>query len=305
MELIFDKIEERDVDFVVMRAFAEIEDFISLFLSKIGIASAEVIKVEHSFTDSELGESDITVIIMVNNKKIGLLIENKIDAKAMHNQCGRYYLRGERGKEAGEYDDYAVFLIAPELYIKTNEEAQKYVNKVTYEEIYDFFVVAGRIFDSEIIKSATKKQEQGYIVQEVPAITEFWKKLYIYCCESNKEIEMYKAEGPKGPRSTWPQFKVPLKGTALYYKAEPGVVDLQFSGKSEDGNRLRSDLLEIKQEDMHWIETGSSLSLRIKVKPMNFRKEFGQYAEELKLMIDAVERMTTLATKLNDRGYVV
>ena len=34
MKLIFDKIEERDVDFIVMRAFVENSDFLSLFITR-------------------------------------------------------------------------------------------------------------------------------------------------------------------------------------------------------------------------------------------------------------------------------
>lgn len=301
----FDKIEERDVDFVVMRAFAELSGFSTLFLKKIGYYSGSVVSIEHSFTDSELGESDITVILLIENKKFGLLIENKIDARAMKDQCSRYTQRGNKGINVGEYDEFAVFLVAPQSYIETNDEAQKYENRISYEDLVSFFVETRRTYDAEIIRVAIDKQAQGYILHEVPAITEFWKKLYTYCCASDKQIEMYAADGPKGPRSTWPQFKIPLKGTALYYKANQGVVDLQFSGKISDSLRLKTELAKFKGEEMHWADTGASLSLRIKVKPMDFKKTFEDYSNEVILMLDAVEKLTVLAVKLNDIGYVI
>lgn len=305
MKLIFDKIEERDVDFVVMRAFAELPEFSSLFLGKIGFQKAQVVSIEHSFTDKELGESDITVVVTLENKRLGLLIENKIDAKAMTEQYSRYVQRGNKGKSTGEYDDFKVFLIAPESYIISNDEAQKYENKVSYEELFQFFESANRIYDAEIIKKAIKKQAQGYTIQEVPAITDFWRKLYKHCCASNKEIEMYAAVGPKGPRSTWPQFKIPLKGVALYYKANHGVCDLQFNGKLQDSLRLKTELAKFIDSDMHWEDTGSSLSLRIKTINLNFKHPFEEHISDIDSILTEIERLTTLAVKLNDIGYKI
>ena len=302
----FDKIEERDVDFVIMRAFAEIPEFSTIFLSKIGVDNADIVSVEHSFTDNELGESDITVIALIENKKVGLLIENKIDAKAMPEQCARYTLRGNKGKSAGEYNEFAVFIIAPQSYIDSNNEAQKYQNRISYEELLQFFETANKTYDAEIIRAAIDKQAQGYTVQEVPAITDFWKKLYNYSCASDKQIEMYAVDGPKGLRSTWPQFKIPLKGAALYYKANQGVCDLQFSGKLHDTLRLKTELAKFIDTDiMHWADTGASLSLRVKTMTMDFKKPFECYIAEIDTMLSAIEKLTMLAVKLNDIGYIL
>lgn len=302
---VFEKIEERDVDLVMMRSFAAISGFANLFLRHTEWATANVIHVEHSFTDPELGESDVTVIVELNGTRYGLLIENKIDAIAMPNQCLRYQKRGEVGVAAGQYSDFAVFITAPQSYLDTNPEAAKYPNQITYEEMLEFFEEHGDEFESEAIRCAIKKKESGYMVQEIPSITLFWQKLYEYTCASNYTVEMYPAVGAKGSRSTWPQFRVPLQGTALYYKATPGVVDLQFSGKLNEGMRLKADLKPYLDEDMHWENTGGSISLRLKVKPMELRNPFEQYQEEVELMMSAVERLTAVAVKLNDDGYAV
>ncbi|MBQ7820842.1 MAG: PD-(D/E)XK nuclease family protein [Clostridia bacterium] len=301
----FDKIEERDVDFIIMRAFVETSSLRALFLDKTKWSGASVVSIEHSLTDLAYGESDITVIIKHDSKKYALLIENKIDADAMPEQCLRYNKRGEIGVSTGEYDDFAVFLIAPENYIKNNNEAQKYINKISYEEISRVFERENRLFDQNLIESAIQKQAKGYVVNEVPEISLFWHKLYKYCCSVGRKLEMYPVNGPKGLRSMWPRFKSSLDGTELYYKADQGVVDLQFSGKAKDGVRLKNSLFEIKDGDMHWEKTGNSLSLRIKVKSMDFNKEFESYTNELDVMIDAVERFTLLSRKLNDMGYII
>lgn len=305
MKFIFDKIEERDIDFIIMRAFAESPEFTSLFLQKIGYTTGNVTSIEHSFTDSELGESDITVIVQIENKLIGLLIENKIDAKAMPEQCSRYVQRGNKGKSIGLYNDFAVFIIAPQSYLDTNDEAQKYQNQISYESFLNFFELNNRVYDAEMIKAAIHKQAQGYTVQEVPAITDFWNKLYTYSCSSDKQVEMYPVNGPKGSRSTWPQFKIPLKGATLYYKSNKGFCDLEFTGKLHDSLRLKTELAKFVDDDMHWADAGASLSLRIKRTSMDFNKPFENHITDVNSMLEAIEKLTILSIKLNDIGYII
>ena len=305
MNLIFDKIEERDIDFIVMRAFMEIPVFSSLFLDKIDYQSGEVIHIQHSYMDNEFGESDITVIMNVEHKKIGLLIENKIDAQAMSQQYFRYVQRGKKGIAEGKYDDFAVFIIAPQSYLESNHEAKKYENQISYEKLLQFFSQFNQEYDAKLMNAAIQKQAKGYIVQEVPSITDFWKKIYNYCSCCNRKIEMYSVNGPKGLRSTWLQFKIPLKGAALYYKANQGVCDLQFNGKRNDSLRLKTDFVQFLDEDMHWTDTGESLSLRIKVKKIDVKRPFEESQESIELVLEAIERLTALAVKLNDVGYVL
>lgn len=305
MNLIFDKIEERDIDFIVMRAFMEIPVFSSLFLDKIDYQSGEVIHIQHSYMDNEFGESDITVIMNVEHKKIGLLIENKIDAQAMSQQYFRYVQRGKKGIAEGKYDDFAVFIIAPQSYLESNHEAKKYENQISYEKLLQFFSQFNQEYDAKLMNAAIQKQAKGYIVQEVPSITDFWKKIYNYCSCCNRKIEMYSVNGPKGLRSTWLQFKIPLKGAALYYKANQGVCDLQFNGKRNDSLRLKTDFVQFLDEDMHWADTGESLSLRIKVKKIDVKRPFEESQESIEVVLEAIERLTALAVKLNDVGYVL
>lgn len=305
MDFLLDKIEERDMDFVLMRAFAELPAVSSLFLNKIGLPAGEVISIEHSFMDNELGESDITVIVSFAGRRFALLIENKIDALAMPEQCSRYSQRGMRGCIDGKYDDFAVFIIAPKMYLKSNEEAQKYPNHISYEELLALFATNNRAPDVQITQAAITKQSRGYMVQEVPAITDFWQKLYAYCNSSGRNIEMYPPDGPKGARATSPMFKSALKGSELYYKANSGTCDLVFVGSRFNHTLLKDTLLKIKDDDMHWTVAGKSLALYIKVGQMDFKMPFDSYSNELVAMVDAIERLTKLSFLLNDTGFVV
>ena len=66
-------------------------EFVQLFLEKADIKYKRI-SVEHvelSHTEADLGESDITVKVKVDDTGYGLLIEDKIDAIAMDQQYER------------------------------------------------------------------------------------------------------------------------------------------------------------------------------------------------------------------------
>ena len=130
----FSDVSERDMDLLFLEEFVCSQEFLNIFLSKIDLLNATICSVEHSKVDVEFGESDLTIIVEKDGQRYGLLIEDKIDAIAMKNQSDRYLKRGENDKNKGDYSNYFVFIVAPEKYIQTNEEAKKYRYKVTYEE---------------------------------------------------------------------------------------------------------------------------------------------------------------------------
>ena len=152
MELIFEKVLERDIDLLMINKFVTDKNILELFLKKINKQGYKVFNIQHSLMDQKDGESDITVIVEKDNHKIGLLIEDKIDAIAMPNQRNRYNARGRKGIDNNQYDDFFVFMIAPNDYLKSNSEAQLYENQI-YSFNY-FFVVSYIFFVTLAAKSA-------------------------------------------------------------------------------------------------------------------------------------------------------
>ena len=105
----------------------------------------------------------------------------------------------------------------------------------------------------------------------------------------------------------------PGPASASLYPGQPfisrpaGVVDLEFTGKDHAGDQLRRDLEPYRAPDMHWITTGKSICLRIKVRPVDFHGSFTVHNDQgdIDLALDAAERLSALATLLNDKGYRV
>ena len=119
---------ERDMDLLFVESVSTDPGFCSLLLNKTDLAGKpfQVLCAELSKSDSDLGESDITVVVDIEGIRYGLLIEDKIDAIAMSEQYDRYAKRGQKGVANNEYAGYDVFIVCPERYRNTNAEAMKY-----------------------------------------------------------------------------------------------------------------------------------------------------------------------------------
>lgn len=112
----FKKIYEHDMDLLIIEEFISDRNFARLFLDKLQLSNNYTIqKASHSMADSD-GESDITLILQYPDKRVALLIENKIDAQTMPEQSERYHKRAQKAVSRGEYDCYYVMLAAPADY---------------------------------------------------------------------------------------------------------------------------------------------------------------------------------------------
>ena len=278
----FDTVYERDIDLYVINNFSNYSDLLSLFLGKIEKDGYTTYSAESSLAD-ENGESDITIVIEKDNHKIGLLIEDKIDAIAMPNQSGRYILRGDKGIREGKYDEYYIFIIAPKDYIEINSEAKKYPYHVSYEEILS---VIKDEYGKSLFKTALEKKKKGYEPIEDKNTTEFWHKYYDYVEKYYPKVDMFKVEGPRGSKGGWPHIKTGDKRAYIMHKSDRGYLDLTFNGLGEYNNKFHNYMDKLLWDGMSIHNTGKSMAVRMKVSIMDFHEKFDKYINDMKDVMD-------------------
>ena len=299
----FNDVAERDMDFLFLEEFVLSQEFLSVFTSKINKKDAIVVEVEHSKYHPEFGESDMTVIVEAEGERHGLLIENKIDAIAMPQQCNRYYKRGDFGIENGDYSSYDVFIIAPEKYLSENIEAQKYPNKVSYEECLKYFekkTDSRASFKLAQINQAIHKQKTGYQVIEDKAVTDFWHKYISYQQSKFPHLYLTATEGPRGSNSIWPQFNTTIKGLYIIHKSSIrnlniGYVDLTFPNMAEkllDLELLLNKTTNFKNTEMSIHPTGKSAAVRLTVPMLDFKDSFEKQLSNVEKCFIAIEILT-------------
>ncbi len=302
----FSDVSERDMDLLFLEEFASSPEFLNIFLSKVGLENADIIEVEQSKVDMEYGESDMTLIVEKDGKKYGVLIENKIDAIAMPNQCGRYDERGKIGIKNNDYIKFFVFILAPSEYLSANDESKKYPHRVSYEECLEYFkskTDARSSFKAQHIEQAINKQKHGYQVVEHSNVTDFWDKYITYKEQNYPQLWLVSKRGPKGRYSSWPHFNVAVDNMFIYHKAELGFVDLTISGMGDKISQLEMLLPTVignlSGKGITLVKTGKSAALRIVVPVINFTEPFERYIDVLPECFNAIQKLTNIANEIS------
>lgn len=292
MEIVLKSAFERDVDLVLVRAFYEHNDVAKLFLRN----GDEILEIQHSAMELH-GESDLQIVVKRDQKRHAILIEDKIDAPAQPNQYERYCERGNRGIDENRWEDYTVYITAPQKYLLSDHEAQKYPNKVSHEKIHSALI--GDPISKAIMETALKRSE-GLLPSVVDEeVTAFWNAYYDYQAQNAPHLMLHVNRSPKGPNATWPDFKTILAGAKILHKSEQGCVDLQFRGAAERIAQLKKDLDGIIAPNMMICKVGNSAAVRVKVPVMDFSKEFSRYQKEIVEVFTAIKRLNDLAIKIH------
>ncbi len=302
------KVKERDMDLLFMQSFSSDPGFADLFVSETPLAGKQyqVCSVELSKRDADFGESDITVILQLenDNKKHALLIEDKIDAIDMPQQKERYTKRGDQGIQDGDYDGYDVFIVCPDKYHESNAEATKYNFFISYETILDYFKAkdpadSARIQQMEQALQKAKKHSQTRL-HEI-AVKSF--KMYAeYQWKNYPSLELQNRVHSGKVNGWWPRFFTSAPGAYIIHKAPQGYVDLTFSGMADKKDVLKRLLPWLNREgaaQMKVCVTGKSAALRIEVPEIHMEQEFEDWdMNELKQCFDAILQLTQIAEQI-------
>lgn len=302
----FADIIERDMDLLFLEELVSSEAFLKIFLSRIGLKNANIISAEHSKKDNDLGESDLTIILENHFEKIALLIEDKIDAIAQPKQSSRYIERGNKGISDGEYDKYYIFIVAPSTYLETNEEAKKYPNSVSYEEVLAYFENKNdkrSLFKAIQIKKAIYKKESGYQPIVHNGVSDFWEKYVAYQKENYPDLLLASSAGKKGSAASWPRFRTQIKGLYMLHKSEFGYIDLTFESAKvyiqKIDNLIKSTFGSYDDIGASIVVTGKSVALRMLVPKLDFKLSFEEQKTKVEECFNTINKMTRVANQLD------
>lgn len=297
---------ERDMDMLFLEELVSSNEFLGIFLSQIGIEEATVVSAEHSKKDDELGESDLTVVLEHNSKRVALLIEDKIDAIAQPEQASRYRERGNKGLVDGDYDEYYIFIVAPKIYLDTNDEASKYPYSISYEEVLNYFESKNdsrSAFKASQIRQAINKKESGYQPIVHYGVSDFWEKYVAYQQENYPELMLASSAGKKGSAASWPRFRTQIKGLYMLHKSEFGYVDLTFESAkdriSQIDELIKTTFGSYEKIGASIVITSKSVALRMTVPVLNFKLPFEEQKTKVEDCYKVISNMSNLAKRLD------
>jgi hypothetical protein len=291
-------VTERDVDLLLMEEFHVSEDFVVWFCGEIGLTNVSPAGAWHSLSDTD-GESDLLLRVLKDGRRIGVLIENKVNAPEQDQQAQRYHLRGNRCQEQGKIDHYVTLICAPQLYLDALDSASAYQHRLAYERIAHWFSEqrgSRAAWRHHIMLEAIEQGRRGYKMRVNAAVTAFHTAYYEYLRKLHLRIRMAPPKN-RGSRSSWIILRgldFP-KGVNLHHKTDQQVMEIGFSG------RRIEEVLAVKADwpdDIALVQKGGTASLAISVPPIDINRAFAEQLEAMETALKAAYRLMPYASLL-------
>lgn len=280
-------IEERHIDYLLEEEFSTNPLFLEFFIKQAAKSHAGSARKPmppskdgnhqafRSATTSA-GESDVVVIYTSGDIRVGLLIEDKIDAQFQDRQAERYIERGDAGIGKA-WNSFWTCLVAPEKYCKT---LAGFDARVSLESLRDFFRATPGDIRSNFKANVIDKALNNFTALGPKVIDRTMTEFRAFYAQ---QAEHYFAETGVAwtpPRDAWWgdswfefRSKSLPRGSSVTHKTMPGQVHLSFRGiKAESLEEALRPALE--SSDISVLQTGKSASLQILVPPIETFTDF-------------------------------
>jgi|HubBroStandDraft_2_1064218.scaffolds.fasta_scaffold105866_2 hypothetical protein len=289
------KVRELHVDFLLEEEFFANPTFLRDFVraAKREDAPLDVIEVRHSAVDQH-GEADLIVVYRVEgDRKVGLLIEDKIRAVFQPDQALRYDLRRKAGINTKSWDDCWTCLVAPRSYI---EKGHQFDVALPLELIKEWFAPdqpQRQHFKAEVIDRAIKKAETLGVQEVDLAMTKFRRSYYeslndFFRSAHIKATMGMPADSWKGENWFYLRSNALPKGVHVHHKSDRGFVDLTFPDAHAE--RL-TDLRKCLEPGMKIEQTGKSVAIRLEVSSIIRFDDFEQEKDKVYEALTEVARL--------------
>lgn len=306
MENHFSSMYERDMDVLFMGLFQTDENYVRFVLERaeIPFKTFEVLSVELSHTEVDLGESDITVRIRIDDQIHGLLIEDKIDAIAMKNQHERYIKRGAIGIQKGYYQVFHDFIFCPRKYWEKDSEAKEYTHSIFYEDFAEFCSAKTDSlsqFRRSQFESAIEQAKNPPQVILNERANAFYRKYHAYQQEHFPSLWLRTKTTSNG---YWAHYNTAYRNAYILHKIQEGYVDLTLprcAEKMAAVQRIAEWLSIHGVKNLTACTTGKAASLRITVQKLDIMNAFELVPQEtIDECFEAVSELSKLTSMLED-----
>lgn len=297
-DIYLESVRERDIDLLLIEEL-HVEPAFQQFILKSLIPQQEpanFVGAWHSVSTHN-GESDVIAIFSIaNDKRIALLIENKINASAQFRQSERYIERGEEGIKNEVWDEFVTCLFAPQSYLISDK--QNYQTALSYEEVQQFFFdvkTARADYKSKVIEAAIEQQRRSKQRDVNEASTQFAHKYTRYIQNQYPELSIKEELQGRAIGHSWFYF-YPFSDSSVYlvHQCANGNAGLTIQDKRLTTKKKQiEDLIDRLQIQNIKLNIGkSSVSLLFKSpKINNVEADFEEWIEDVEISIERLLRI--------------
>ncbi|MFP3604680.1 hypothetical protein [Paraburkholderia sp. SIMBA_053] len=241
------------------------------------------------------GETDLLLIVEdARGHRIALLIEIKLTAAFQARQAERYAERGERGRRAGEWDEYWTVLVAPQCYIR-DSIAFDWGRTLSIETATGWLAddtSTHTVFLSGLLRHATSKDILGR--EENPAAMEFWRQ-YVECATEHfpgLEAELVPSGLSRRAAPSWARFgsrALRNRAVRISHKGNASCIDLIV--RNCPSERLKMAVGPLLDDEMSVKQAGRSAVVRVDVPRIWPQDAFDSQLDNIKAIFVAGERI--------------
>ena len=283
-------IRERDIDLILLEELTVNSDFREWFINNLDLpTNTSWLGVWRSITDFGLGETDILLSYYSGQRKILVLVENKLDASFQDEQHGRYQRRASQYVETGKCSEAYAVLVAPNQYCGNQNEFESFIS---YEQIGAFFESSGSIrgsFKGQLIRIAVEKLRRGYQPVNSEPVQKFWREYWQYREQHYPYLQMKKPDIVPD-NSDWPMLHhKDLTSVTFRHKLAQGNVDATFR---DLGDAAKKEIKKMLPAEIKMVEHTKTFSLRIFSGKVDRRKEFSEQVNTVDQGLRAIEKLT-------------
>jgi len=182
------KTGESEIDFLIVEELFSNLDFQKWLIRKLNLDNNFKFMGAWKSFNGRYGECDVATEFIINDERVMILIENKIYSSEQPQQAERYHKTGNDLVANNGLNKYITCLISPKSYFKEDAPMRLYENKISYEELLDWFksqINSERIkFKQMVIQNGIDRARTGY--QRIT--DENTNKFYNYYEEVAREI---------------------------------------------------------------------------------------------------------------------
>ncbi|REG61546.1 hypothetical protein B0G80_4399 [Paraburkholderia sp. BL6669N2] len=261
----------------------------------VGPGPFRLVALAKNVREPSFGETDLLLIVEgVGGHRIAVLAEIKLTAAFQARQAERYTERGERGRRAGEWDEYWTVLVAPECYIR-DSNASDWGRTLSIETATGWLAddtSTHTIFLSRLLLHATSKDILGR--EENPAAMEFWRLYVEYATEHFPELEVELVPSGRSKRKapSWARFgsrALRNQAVRISHKGNASCIDLIV--RNCPSGRLKAAVGLLLEDEMSVKQAGSSAVVRVNAPRIWPQDAFDSQLDNIKAIFKAGERI--------------
>ena len=295
-EFRIDRVNNRDIDLLVVENIAKKPDFARLFMGDVADTPLQLVSL-NLWQDDTPGKPDVTAVFQTAQGRLMLLLEDNVAKTVSENSQDRIENEGKRAVEEGLCDCYRCCLLGPQNYLDANVKELEGFPTVSYEAIRE--AIKGDAWGEFLLKRAIAERSIPFSAKKNRLILNFWDRYYRYVQDVFPDLSMYRYKEIIGFQTTTGRFSTKVQGVSIQHKCHEGIVDVMVKLKKWSYAWFEESMTPYLFKGMKIRPKGKDALIYTEVPAVYFSDSFDAQLSSLNIALEAVVEMQEFMKELD------